>query len=126
MLFTERYDLFVFDLDGTLADTREDIAASVNYALHALGLPPCDLETVTGYIGNGAQVLLRRALGAEAPPAEVEKGLRLFLEHYAGHCLDRTVLYPQVKRTVERLEGAGKKLAVVTNKQTAMSLPIIE
>ena len=125
MLFTERYDLFVFDLDGTLADTREDIAASLNYAVSTLGRPQFDLETVTGYIGNGAPVLLRRALGAEAAQAEVEKGLRLFLEHYAGHCLDRTVLYPGVERTVEMLAEAGKKLAVLTNKPTAMSLTIL-
>jgi phosphoglycolate phosphatase len=125
MLYAERYDLFVFDLDGTLADTREDIAASVNHALLALGRPPSNLETVTRFIGNGAPVLLRRVLGGEAPEDQVEKGLRLFLEHYAGHCLDRSALYPQVGATVEKLAASGKKLAVLSNKPTGMSLTIL-
>src|SRR5262245_33105529 len=126
MLYTERYDLFVFDLDGTLADTREDIAASVNDALSALGHATCDLETVTRYIGNGVPLLLRSALGGEAPEGLVEKGLRLFLDHYTAHCLDRSVLYPGVKETVEKLAVPGKTLAVLSNKPTAMSITILE
>jgi phosphoglycolate phosphatase len=126
MLYTERYDLFVFDLDGTLADTREDIAASVNHALSALGRPLCDLETVTRNVGNGVAVLLRRSLGAEAPEELIAEGLRIFLEHYSVHCLDRSVLYPGASDTVEWLAASGKKLTVLSNKPTAMSIFILE
>jgi phosphoglycolate phosphatase len=123
--YLDLYDLFVFDLDGTLADTREDIAASLNHALGELGRPPCDLPTVTRYIGNGAPVLLRRALGPDAPEAQVDDGLARFLEHYGIHCLDRTRLYPGVGATVEALFAARKTLTVLSNKPTAMSVEIL-
>lgn len=126
MRYTDLYDLFIFDLDGTLAETRQDLAASVNFTLGRLGLPPRDLAEVTRFIGNGARVLLDRALGPEATPESIERGLVIFLEHYRDHCLDRTVLYPGVERTVEALAAAGKKLTVLTNKPTAMSRKILE
>lgn len=124
-LYTDLYDLFVFDLDGTLADTREDLAASVNHALERLGRPASDLTTVTRFIGNGAPVLMRRALGESAPEETVKEGLRLFLAHYGEHCLRRTRLYPGVGETLDRLRSRGKALSVLSNKPTAMSVEIL-
>ncbi len=124
--YTDSFDLFVFDLDGTLAETREDLAASLNFALERLGYPGRDRETVGRLTGNGATVFMERALGSAATKELVEEGVRIFLEHYQNHCLVRTALYPGVKDTVVSLCKAGKRLAVLTNKPTAMSLKILE
>mgnify|MGYP005832355843 CR=1 FL=1 len=125
--FADIYDLFVFDLDGTLADTREDLAESVNYALSRRGLPPLDVSTVTRYVGNGARVLVERALGPAASEETVELALRDFLSRYIERCTDRTVLYPGVRDTLERLRlGEGKKLAVLTNKPLAATRKILD
>jgi len=123
MSFLERFDLFVFDLDGTLADTREDIAASLNHALHFLGRPPLDLETVTRYVGNGARTLIERALGSDASPERVEAGLDSFVREYREGCLSKTELYPGVAATLEGLRT--KNLAVLTNKPLYHSRKIL-
>lgn len=117
--FTVRYDLFVFDLDGTLADTRVDIASSVNHALRRRGLPPLEVGEVTRYVGEGARVLMERVLTALGSAGDVDAALRDFLSHYSEHCTETTVLYPGVAETLERLRGEGKKLAVLTNKPLA-------
>jgi phosphoglycolate phosphatase len=124
-LFTDRYDLFVFDLDGTLADTRADLAGSVNHALAGLGLPALDLETVTRFVGDGARVLLERALGPSGTPERVDSALGEFLEHYTGACTRATRLYPGVREAIETLRGRGKDLAVLTNKPILHSRKIL-
>jgi phosphoglycolate phosphatase len=123
--FTDRYDLFIFDLDGTLADTREDIAGSLNHALGRLGLPALGLETVTRLVGDGARVLLERALGPGAPGERVDAALREFLEHYAFACTRATRLYPGVREALETLRDRGKDLAVLTNKPILHSRRIL-
>ena len=124
--FTALYDLFVFDLDGTLAETREDLAGSLNFALGRLGRAPHDLETVTRFIGNGVTLLIQRALGPEGSPRAVDEAISIFLEHYGAHCLDRTRLYGDVDAVTAALAGSGKTLTVLTNKPTAMSVKILE
>ncbi len=124
--FLELYDLFVFDLDGTLIESREDLAASLNHALACLGRPAFDLPTVTGFIGNGARVLIERALGPASLPELVQEGLDRFLDHYTDHCLDRTRLYPRAIEVIDALVRAGKRLTVLTNKPRAMSVKILE
>ena len=86
--------LVVFDLDGTLADTKRDLALSVNAMRELMGLGPLPLEAVTSYIGHGVTVLIKRALGDQAADGDVEKGLRFFLDYYARHLLDNTVAFP--------------------------------
>ncbi len=124
--FTDLYDLFVFDLDGTLADTRVDIARSVNYALSRQGLPPLEVPVVTRYVGNGARVLMERALGSRGAQADLESALRDFLAHYREHCLDSTTLYPGVLEALRGLRGEGKWLAVLTNKPLDPTKRILE
>lgn len=115
--------LVVFDLDGTLADTRKDLAMSVNAMLEYMGLGPLSLEAITSYVGHGVTVLIKRALGDKAADGEVRKGLGFFLDFYARHLLDNTVAYPGVR---EALEGLGnRKLAILTNKPTRFSKEII-
>ena len=119
-------DLLIFDLDGTLIDSRLDLAQSVNAMRAHLGMPPVENERVYSYVGNGAPVLIRRALGEQAGEAEVRAGLAYFLEHYAVHDLEHTTLYPGVRESLDRLHAAGKHLAVLTNKPVKMSRDIVE
>src|SRR5262245_7690030 len=112
--FRDLYDLFVFDLDGTLADTRQDLATSLNHALSLLGLPPLSLEAVTRFVGDGARVLIERALGSRATGSAVERALEAFLDDYRETCVKTTSLYPGVRTTLESLKP--KDLAVLTNK----------
>jgi phosphoglycolate phosphatase len=112
--------LAVFDLDGTLVDSLDDLHASVCHALRAVGLPPRPREEVRGFVGEGARVLVARAV---APHAElVEPALAAWRAHYGEHCLDRTRLYPGIEAL---LAGAGRPLAVLTNKPGELSRKIL-
>lgn len=117
--------LLIFDLDGTLVDSRMDLAAAVNAMLEQTGRPLLPAEQVARYVGHGAPVLIRRALGESAADAEVQAGLEFFLDYYGRHALDRTVLYPGVRAAVERLGAAGRQMAVLSNKPEKMSRTII-
>lgn len=125
--------LLVFDLDGTLADTREDLAHSVNHALGHAGLPALPLERVLAKIGNGARSLIQGSMaeslaGREGAAAAmddglVERALAAFLSHYEEHCLGKTVLYPGVAASLRKL--AGYRMAVLTNKPTAPAVKVL-
>ena len=119
-------DLLIFDLDGTLVDSRLDLAHSVNATRAHMGMSPLEFEKVYSYVGNGAPLLMRRALGEQATEADVQEALEFFLEYYREHVLDCTVLYPGVKESLERLMEAGKRMAVLTNKPVRMSHMIVE
>jgi phosphoglycolate phosphatase len=119
-------DLLIFDLDGTLIDSKLDLALAVNATRAHMGMPPLEVDQVSTYVGNGAPVLIRRALGEQATEAEIEEALEFFLEYYRAHELDNTRLYPGVSRSLDRLYAAGKRLAVLTNKPVAMSRAIVE
>ncbi|MGA3234689.1 MAG: HAD-IA family hydrolase [Bryobacteraceae bacterium] len=119
-------DLLIFDLDGTLIDSRLDLAHAVNATRAHMGMTQLDFERVYSYVGNGAPVLIRRALGDQATELEVEEALEFFLEYYREHALDCTTLYPGVKESLDRLEAAGKRMAVLTNKPVRMSNAIVE
>jgi phosphoglycolate phosphatase len=88
-----------------------------------MGLSPLPLEAVTSYVGHGVTVLIKRALGDNAPDDEVEKGLAFFLDYYARHLLDNTFAYPGVREALEDL--GDRKLAILTNKPTRFSREII-
>jgi len=120
------FDLAIFDLDGTLIDSKLDLAHAVNAARAHLGLSPLQNETVYSYVGNGAPVLIRRSLGVDAPQADVDQALAFFLEYYRAHMLDNTVLYPGVRNALDRLLHAGIPLAVLTNKPVSISEAIVD
>jgi len=118
--------LVVFDLDGTLIDSSQDLATAVNRALQrvAPGSEPLRLETVRGMIGEGARNLVAKSL-AEAGVAQTpEEFLPVFLECYSECLLDRTLPYPGVMEALDRLDGWA--LAVLTNKPGDMSRLILE
>ena len=119
-------ELVIFDLDGTLVDSRVDLANAVNATRQHLGMSPLVNELVYTYVGNGAPLLIRRALGDQATESEVQTALEFFLDYYGRHDLDYTTLYPGVKESLDRLGAAGKRMAVLTNKPVRMTRSIIE
>ncbi len=119
-------DLVIFDLDGTLVDSKLDLAHSVNAARAALGLPAIENDRVYSYVGNGAPVLMRRAMGPDASEADVARALELFLAYYREHKLDNTVTYPGVPEALEILQRGGIQMAVLTNKPVNASRGIVE
>ena len=109
-------DLLIFDLDGTLIDSRLDLANAVNAMRRHMGMAPLENERVYSYVGNGAPVLIRRALGDQASEPRCRKRLEFFLSITREHDLDYTTLYPGVQESLDRLHAAGKRMAVLTNK----------
>ena len=112
----------LFDLDGTLVDSREDIAASVNFVRASVGLPALSVDVVTGMIGLGIRTLLERAL-SEDGGISIDEAILRFRSHYRDHCLVKTHLYPGVLETIESLESCVR--AVVTNKPIEFSMKIL-
>jgi phosphoglycolate phosphatase len=119
-------DLLIFDLDGTLIDSKLDLAHAVNATRSHMGMTPLDHERVYSYVGNGAPVLIRRAMGEQASELEVEEALEFFLEYYREHFLDYTKLYPGVREALDRLRKSGKRMAVLTNKPVRISRAILD
>ena len=117
-------ELIAFDLDGTLIDSRRDLAGAVNYMRQSMNLEPVDHERVVRMIGNGINSLVRRAV-ADAD-VDFETALRRMKRFYADHLLESTTLYDGVAATLEELRKSVPHLAVVTNKPTAATLKILE
>jgi phosphoglycolate phosphatase len=106
--------LIIFDLDGTLIDSARDLAAAVNEMRRHFGLPPLDVATITGYVGNGVRLLVSRAL--QGTTINVDDALRIQAPIYRAHIVDETTLYPGVAEGLRRLRDQGHILAVATNK----------
>ena len=118
-------DLLVFDLDGTLVDSQRDLADAVNATRAWMGLDPLPPVTVAQYVGNGAPVLVQRAL-PDAGKEDWSRGLEYFLEYYSDHMLDSTVLYPGVREALDQLHAERIPLAVLTNKPIRFTLQMLE
>lgn len=119
------YAHVAFDLDGTLVDSRADLAAAVNHVLRSLGLPPTDVDSVSRHVGDGARVLVERSLGP-GNRALVERGLGIFMEYYGRHLLDATRPYPGIPEALAALVACGVALSVLTNKPAAMTQAIVD
>lgn len=115
-------DAYLFDLDGTLIDSFRDIARSANHARTAVGLPPLPEAQIFGYVGEGAQRLIERAVGPEHPDL-VAPALAAWREHYELHCLDTTRPYPGIPEALARLAGPR---ALVTNKPGPAARKLVE
>jgi len=114
----------IFDLDGTLLDSRADLADAVNHVRHALALPPLDPFAIHRYVGDGARALVERALG----PTRRElwnEGVERFLAYYDEHLLDRSCLYPGMMELLAALGAAGVSISVLTNKPEGFSRRIL-
>lgn len=127
---SESIRLIVFDLDGTLIDSRRDLANSVNAMLVQLHRSPLPEEIIATYIGDGAGMLVRRALGDPDDEHLVEDGLARFLDYYREHKLDHTYVYPGVFDSLDALrampDGSPRKLGMLTNKPIVPTLAICE
>ena len=122
---------FLFDLDGTLADTLADIAASTNQVREVHGLPAAPLAAVRSFVGDGARTLLRRAL-ADVLPADaaatertIDAAFACYAEHHAVQCTRTVRAFPGVRDHLESLRAAGHGLAVVTNKPERFAVAIV-
>lgn len=111
-----KYELIIFDLDGTILDTLEDLADSMNYALTKHGYPTRTIEEVRSFVGNGLLMLTRRAIAPETDENRIQRVLAEQKAYYKEHCADKTEPYEGVVDLLEELKTAGCKLAVVSNK----------
>jgi phosphoglycolate phosphatase len=122
--------LVIFDLDGTLVDSRLDLANSVNAMLTRFGKPELPCDVIAGYIGDGAPMLVRRSLGDPDDEKFVEEALLYFLGWYREHKLDNTYVYAGVKEALAAIartaNGPPRKMAVLTNKPVRPSEAIVE
>ena len=117
------FDVVVFDLDGTLADTAPDLTAALNHALVRLGRTAIPEESVRHMVCHGARALLQKGLSATGEMTEelVEAGFPIFLEHYADHICDGSTKFPGLDGALDELSAMGVKLAVCTNKLEGLS-----
>src|SRR5258708_37940163 len=114
----------IFDLDGTLIDSKLDLIHSVNAMLCEMKRPQLAAETISGYVGHGAPQLVARALGGTATEEELKHALQFFLGYYEEHKMDNTFAYPSVADTLERL--AHLPMGVLTNKPARISVRILK
>ncbi len=125
-------EVILFDLDGTLIDSAPDLAVAVNHMLHTLKRETFSEDIIRYWVGNGAQVLVKRALSGQSEidenldPVEFEKALDIFLTFYAQNLAVTTVTYPNVPATLKALKEAGYRLAIVTNKPFDFVAPILK
>jgi phosphoglycolate phosphatase len=123
--------LVIFDLDGTLIDSRLDLVHSVNAALRHIGRADLPDEVIASYVGDGAPILIQRALGGEAiDDAVVRQGLQFFLSYYREHKLDHTTVYSGMRESLGAIQrgsnGTPRKMAVLSNKPVGPSRAIVE
>jgi len=119
----KKLDLLIFDLDGTIIDSKLDLCNAVNYTLRELGHAEKDVDLIAKYIGRGLSNFIKSTLG-EVGEENIQKAREIFMKRYEGHLLDNTVLYPNVQKTLEHFSGNRK--AIVTNKLTSMTNTILE
>jgi len=123
--------LVIFDLDGTLIDSRLDLVHSVNAAIRHIGKPELPEHLIASYVGDGAPALIQRALGGETvDEALIRKGLEFFLTYYRNHKLDHTTVYEGIEAALSQVRNSGngvpRNMAVLTNKPVNPSRSIVE
>ncbi|QGN54573.1 HAD-IA family hydrolase [Novosphingobium sp. Gsoil 351] len=123
-----RFDVVAFDLDGTLADTADDLAAALNYALVLADRAPLGLETVRAMVGHGTRALMRKGLAATGDVTEalVDASLPDLTNFYAANICTATTGYPGVEQALDMLAEQGSRLAVCTNKPERLATMLVE
>jgi len=121
-----RFDTLIFDLDGTLINTLEDLKNSVNYALGEMGYPPRTLDEINRFVGNGVARLVKLSVPAGASEADTEKCLGFFKAHYKAHSAVKTAPYEGIIPMLSEAKEKGLKTAVVTNKMEEAAVDIVK
>ncbi|MDO4486293.1 MAG: HAD-IA family hydrolase [Bacillota bacterium] len=111
-----RFNTVIFDMDGTLLDTLDDLADATNHALNTYGYEKRTRDEIRSFVGNGVGLLIRRALPESADENEYQKVLEEFKKYYAVHCNDKTGIYDGISELMKKLKEAGAFIAVVSNK----------
>ncbi len=119
------YKTYIFDLDGTLLDTLQDLADSVNYALKEHGMPTHSKDAIRGFVGNGVRLLMERAVPNDAENSMFETVFDSFRQYYMQHSLDTTRPYDGIPELIHELKDRGCQLAVVSNKMMAATQELI-
>lgn len=119
------YKTYIFDLDGTLLDTLQDLADSVNYALKEHGMPTHSKDAIRGFVGNGVRLLMERAVPNGAENSMFETVFDSFRQYYMQHSLDTTRPYDGIPELIRELKDRGCQLAVVSNKMMAATQELI-
>ena len=130
---SDRFELYIFDLDGTLIDSLADLACAVNETLAFHGFGPVDAETVRRSVGNGARNLIARCFAASAAamgravpePAFLDAVMPGYRASYESHATDRTTLYPGIREWLDALLSRGRRMVVLSNKPVAASKTIL-
>jgi phosphoglycolate phosphatase len=120
-----KYETLVFDLDGTLIDTLDDLMDSVNFALDKFGFPSRNLDEIRSFVGNGVKRLVYLSVPDGTDEATSEKCLEIFKEHYKGNSQNKTAPYAGIQDMLSNVKAAGFKTAVVTNKIQDAAIEII-
>ena len=119
------FNVYIFDLDGTLLDTLHDLASSVNYALGQHGMPTHSIGDIRRFVGNGVRLLMERAVPDGAQNPQFEAAFATFRQHYMQHSLDTTRPYPGIPELIHELKARGCQLAVVSNKMMAATQELV-
>ncbi|MBQ3767386.1 MAG: HAD-IA family hydrolase [Prevotella sp.] len=119
------YDTYIFDLDGTLLDTLQDLATSVNYALRQHHMPEHSIDDVRRFVGNGVRRLMERAVPEGAANPTFEAAFATFREYYMEHSLDTTRPYDGIPELIHELKERGCRMAVVSNKMMAATQELV-
>jgi len=120
-----RYTTFIFDLDGTLLDTLQDLADSVNYALRQHGMAEYSVDDIRRFVGNGVRLLMERAVPQGAQNPLFEDAFATFRQYYMRHSLDTTRPYDGITETLQQLKARGCRMAVVSNKMMAATQELV-
>lgn len=111
-----KYDLIIFDMDGTVLDTLKDLTESANYALRVCGFPERTIDEIRSFVGNGIAILIKRCVPEGTGEDERRRVHEAFTEHYTVHCSDYTKPYDGIPELLIKLRKSGCKTAVVSNK----------
>lgn len=111
-----KYNTYIFDLDGTILDTLDDLSNAVNFAMRSKGYPERTVDEVRNFIGNGIRVLIKRAVPQGTGDEDYEQALEIFTKYYLEHIADYTKPYDGIVDVINSLRKSGCKVAVVSNK----------
>ena len=120
-----KYKYVIFDLDGTIADTLEDLANSTNKALAYFGYAPQPIEKFKYFVGNGAKMMVERAMPQDSSQDVLDKALKIFIEDYAVNYINTTKTYAGLPEVLNELKNSGIKMSVVTNKPDYRAYEIV-